>query len=136
MKYDTKKSFEEELDLDSEPLSVEEMGRYSAEYATEDDWDEDFKNEDWDDFDKIDRKVAEFSERIAELEVELERAKRQTYFLSDSGGSSSKLDMLEYKIYVLDEQRSVLIGHKEILEGKGIPNEVVFADARKLILGL
>jgi len=136
MKYDTKKLFEEELGLGWKPPSVEDMSKCAPEYATEDDWDEDFKNEEWDDFDKIDRKVAEFSERIAELEEELERTKRQTHSLSDSGGFSSKLDVLEYKIYVLDEQRGVLIGHKEILEGKGIPNEVVFADARKLILGL
>jgi hypothetical protein len=71
MKYDAEKLFVEELDLDSEPLSIEEMGRYLEEYATEDDWDEDFLNEDWDDFDKIDRKVEEFSARIAELEEEL-----------------------------------------------------------------
>jgi len=106
------------------------------EYATEEDWDEDFLNEDWDDFDKIDRKVEEFSARIAELEEELERVKKQTQNLADSGGLSSELEILEYKIYVLDEQRGILIGHKEIMEGKGIPNEVVFAEARKLIRGL
>jgi DNA repair ATPase RecN len=136
MKYEVEKSFVDELDLDSEPMSLEEMNRYMDEYATEDDWDEDFLNEDWDDFDKIDRKVEEFSARIAELEEELEREKRQTFSLADSGGLSSKLEILEYKIYVLDEQRGILIGHKEIMEGKGIPNDVVFADARKLIRGL
>jgi DNA repair ATPase RecN len=136
MKYETEKSFVDELDLDSEPMSLEEMNRYMDEYATEEDWDEDFLNEDWDDFDKIDRKVEEFSARIAELEEELERVKKQTFSLADSGGLSSELEVLEYKIYVLDEQRGILIGHKEIMEGKGIPNEVVFAEARKLIRGL
>jgi len=127
MKYETEKSFVDELDLDSEPMSLEEMNRYMDEYATEEDWDEDFLNEDWDDFDKIDRKVEEFSARIAELEEELERVKKQTFSLSDSGGLSSELEVLEYKIYVLDEQRDILLGHKEILEGKGIPNDEVFA---------
>jgi predicted transcriptional regulator len=137
MKYDARELFVKELDLDSEPLSIEEMGRYLEEYATEDDWDEDFLNEDWDDFDKIDRKVEEFSVRIAELEEELKQVRKQTQFLlSDSGGLSSRQEILEYKIYVLDEQKSLLIGHKEILEGKGIPSDEVFADARKLILGL
>jgi len=136
MKYEAEKSFVDELDLDSEPMSIEEMNRYMDEYATEEDWDEDFLNEDWDDFDKIDRKVEEFSARIAELEEELERVKKQTQNLADSGGLSSELEILEYKIYVLDEQRGILIGHKEIMEGKGIPNEVVFAEARKLIRGL
>jgi len=137
MKYEADKSFIEELDLDSEPMSLEEMNKYLEEYATEDDWDEDFLNEDWDDFDKIDRKVAEFSARIAELEGELERVKKQTFSLADSGGLSSELEILEYKIYVLDEQRGILIGHKEIMEGKGIPNDVGFCpDARKLIRGL
>ncbi|GBU25528.1 hypothetical protein R83H12_02178 [Fibrobacteria bacterium R8-3-H12] len=133
MKYETKELFEKELDLDWEPPSAEEMSEYLKEYATEDDWDEDFKNEDWDDFDKIDRKVAEFSARIAELEEELERVKKQTQnFLSDSG--SSKLDVLEYKIYVLDEQRDLLIAHKDILNGvPGTPNDVVFAELDKYL---
>jgi len=66
------------------------------------------------------------------LEEELERVKRQTYSLSDSGGFSSKLDVLEYKIYVLDEQRDLLIAHKDILMGvPGTPNEVVFAELDK-----
>jgi len=134
MKYEAEKSFVDELDLDSEPMSLEEMGGYSDEYATEDDWDEDFLNEDWDDFDKIDRKVEEFSARIAELEEELQRVKKQTFSLSDSGGLSSKLEVLEYKIYVLDEQRDILLGHKEILMGvPGIPNDVVFAEAQKML---
>jgi len=132
MKYEADKSFIDELDLDSEPMSLEEMNKYLEEYATEDDWDEDFLNEDWDDFDKIDRKVEEFSARIAELEEELERVKRQTFSLSDSGGLSSKLEILEYKIYVLDEQRGLLLGHKNILMGvPGIPNDVVFAELDK-----
>jgi len=124
MKYDTKKLFEEELDLDSEPISVEEMGRYSAEYATEDDWSEDFLS---DDFDEIDRKVEYFSARIAELEKEFERAKEQTMFLSDSGGFGSRLGRIEYELEILEDKRGILIGHKEILEGKGIPNDEVFA---------
>jgi len=133
MKYKTEKMlFIEELDLDSEPMSLEEMDKYLDEYATEDDWDEDFLNEDWDDFDKIDRKVAEFSARIAELEEELERLKRKTSSLADSGGLSSELEILEYKIYVLDEQRDILVGHKEILMGvPGTPNDVVFAELDK-----
>ncbi|MDR2582909.1 MAG: hypothetical protein LBC75_05450 [Fibromonadaceae bacterium] len=133
MKYEAEKSFVDELDLDSE-LSLEEMSGYSEEYATEDDWDEDFLNEDWDDFDKIDRKVEEFSARIVELEEELERLKKQTFSLADSGSLSSELEILEYKIYVLDEQRDILLGHKYILEGKPcIPNEVVFAEAQKML---
>jgi archaellum component FlaC len=131
MKYETEKSFVDELELDSE-MSLEEMGGYSEEYATEEDWDEDFLNEDWDDFDKIDRKVEEFSARIAELEEELERVKKQTQNLADSGGLSSELEVLEYKIYVLDEQRDILLGHKDILMGvPGIPNDVVFAELDK-----
>ena len=132
MKYEAEKSFVDELDLDSEPMSLEEMNRYMDEYATEEDWDEDFLNEDWDDFDKIDRKVEEFSARIAELEEELERVKKQTFSLSDSGGLSSELEVLEYKIYVLDEQRGLLLAHKYILEGKPcIPNDEVFAKLDK-----
>ena len=124
MKYETEKSFVDELDLDSEPMSLEEMNRYMDEYATEEDWDEDFLNEDWDDFDKIDRKVEEFSARIAELEEEL----------SNSWGLSSELEVLEYKIYVLDEQRDILLGHKDILMGvPGTPNDVVFAEAQKML---
>jgi hypothetical protein len=32
---------------------------------------------------------------------------------------------------IFEDQRGILIGHKEILEGKGIPNEVVFAELQK-----
>jgi hypothetical protein len=124
MKYDAKELFVEELDLDSEPLSLEEMGRCLDEYATEDDWDEDFVS---DDFDEIDRRVESFSIRIAELEEEFERLKRQTMFVSDSVGFGSKLGKIEYEIEILEDKRGILIGHKEILEGKGIPNDEVFA---------
>jgi predicted transcriptional regulator len=124
MKYDAKKLFVEELEEDSCELVSD---------GTEDDWDEDFLNEDWDDFDKIDRKVEEFSARIAELEEELKRVRKQTQnFLSDSGGLSSRQEILEYKIYVLDEQKDLLIAHKYILEGKPcISNDEVFAKIDK-----
>jgi hypothetical protein len=32
---------------------------------------------------------------------------------------------------IFEDQIGILIGHKEILEGKGIPNEVVFAELQK-----
>jgi len=47
---------------------------------------------------------------------------------------SSELEVLEYKIYVLDEQRDILLGHKDILMGvPGTPNDVVFAEAQKML---
>jgi hypothetical protein len=133
MKYDAKKLFVEELDLDSEPLSIEEMGRYLEEYLDDEDWKEDFLS---DDFDEIDRRVEYFSVRIAELEEEFEQLKKQTSFVSDSRGFGSRLGKIGYEIEILEDKRGILIGHKEILEGKGIPNDEVFADARKLIRGL
>jgi DNA-binding transcriptional MerR regulator len=137
MKYEAKKmSLVEELD--SNPLSIEEMNKYLDEYSSEEDCDEDFLTEDWDDFDKINRKVEDFNVRIAVLEEELEQLKKQTRFsVSDSGGLASRQEIIEYKIFVLDEQKDLLLAHKDILEGvPGISNEAVFAEARKLISSL
>jgi len=117
--------FAEELDLDSESLSVEDMNKYLDEYLDDEDWGEDFLS---DDFDEIDRRVESFSIRIAELEEEFERLEKQTMSaVSDSGGFSSRLGKIKYDIEILEDKRGILIGHKEILEGKGIPNDEVFA---------
>jgi len=125
MKYEADKSFIDELDLDSEPLSIEEMNKCLKEYLDDEDWGEDFLS---DDFDEIDRRVESFSVRIAELEEEFERLKEQTRFIvSDSGSFDSKLGKIKYDIEILEDKRGILIGHKEILEGKGIPNDEVFA---------
>jgi len=125
MKYEAEKSFVDELDLDSEPFSVEDMNKCLNEYLDDEDWGEDFLS---DDFDEIDRRVESFSVRIAELEEEFEQLEKQTMFaVSDSGGFGSKLGKIKYDIEILEDKRAVLIGHKEILEGKGIPNDEVFA---------
>jgi hypothetical protein len=125
MKYETEKSFVDELDLDSEPLSIEEMNKCLNEHLEDGDWEEDFLS---DDFDEIDRRVESFSVRIAELEEEFERLEKQTGFVvSDSGSFGSKLGKIKYDIEILEDKRGILIGHKEILEGKGIPNDEVFA---------
>jgi len=125
MKYEVEKSFVDELDLDSEPLSIEDMNKCLNEYLDDEDWEEDFLI---DDFDEIDRRVESFSVRIAELEKEFELLKEQTrYIVSDSGSFGSKLGKIKYDIEILEDKRGILIGHKEILEGKGIPNDEVFA---------
>jgi chromosome segregation ATPase len=132
MKYCTKSSppandWEEGLDED---LSPEDMNKYLDEYLSGEDWDEDLLT---DDFDEIDRKVEHFTARIAELEAELKRLNRQAEFsVSDScGGLSSKREEIEYKMDALDEQRSILRGYKEALEGKVVSNEVVFAELER-----
>jgi predicted nuclease with TOPRIM domain len=117
-------------------LSLEDMDKYLDEDLSGEDWDEDLIT---DDFDEIHRKVEYFSARIAELKTELSMLKRQMKFtVSDSfGGLSGKCEDIEYKIEVFEDQRDILLGHKDILEGKPFfSNEEVFAEARKRILTL
>ena len=125
MEYDNARlAFSEDLD---EEFSIEEMNKYLDEYLSDEDWDEDLLT---DDLGEIDRKVAYFDARIAELEAELERLNRQSKFsLSDSsGGLSGQRDRIEYRIEIFEDQRDILLGHKEVLEGKPlISNEEVFA---------
>jgi DNA-binding transcriptional MerR regulator len=132
MKYKAKislpaKEWEDGLD---EELSLEDMNKYLDEYLSNEDLDEDLLT---DDFEEIDRKVEHFTEQITELEAELKRLNRQAAFsVSDScGGLSSKREEIEYKMDVLDERRSILRGYKEALEGKGVSNEIVFANLER-----
>jgi predicted nucleic acid-binding Zn-ribbon protein len=75
-----------------------------------------------DDFEEIDRKVAHFTAQIAELEAELKRLNKQSY---------GRREEIEYEMDVLDEQRSILRGYKEALEGKVVSNEVIFAELER-----